>query len=315
MLSDTKYAVSSKEIRRLFEAVYASPLGDMRLHRDFASRNLDPTTKIRRVLLLMKDLGILTATMEYGTPSNGMNPGRHFHYQVNIPRHQALPMVEAAIKELEERKLAARSEGQKVSVKHRLANAAARRQTEAASVSTAPTNGNGYEPPTREDWKPVRPEDGVALAKTDKEEVRAVSGPEAPSPFVALAPLRRDEAQALLSAAAQYLNRSEVLSKQFDSLKTAAAALGITIDIETVMKSVSFDRDERLEHIALVVPFVRGLEAAVERLSAQVQDQRARVSEFDKVRRERDRLADRLRDMTSARVLQGQRDAELAGSR
>lgn len=301
------YQVSPAAARKGFEAIYASVLGDMALHRDFKVKDIKGAnpTELTRAALLMKDLGILRSTLEYGTSTNGLTSGRHFHSQLLMFRADALPLFDAALVHLDKQKREHQMEGAKLGAKSRAEN---RRAKSTVTVESAPDDVqmNGFQ---TEPHHPGLPAEPVALAKREDEVVRAVAGPDAPSPFKVLTPLRRDEAVALIEAADQYLNRTTVLGEQFEKLQTAAAALGITLDFDKLLEGAQFNRDERLEHVALLVPHIKGLNAAIERLSGQVAQQRADVAEFEKVRRERDRLAGRLRDLTSQRVLDQQRQA------
>lgn len=96
------------------------------------------------------------------------------------------------------------------------------------------------------------PSDGLALAsdKSD-DEVRAIAGPDAPSPFAVLAPLRKSESGALVAAAQQYRDRHALLATKLKELREA----GINVD----EKAITLARDERLETIMLVLPYIEDL--------------------------------------------------------
>jgi hypothetical protein len=58
------------------------------------------------------------------------------------------------------------------------------------------------------------PEVPVVVAKADREETRAIAGPEPEKAFAALASLRKDEPRALIEAARQYANRQTAVEKE-----------------------------------------------------------------------------------------------------
>ena len=114
------------------------------------------------------------------------------------------------------------------------------------------------------DGTPLRlPGDRVALARDgDGGELRAVVGTDGESPFTVLRPLRFNEAQALVEATRQYLDRIAFVDAQV----IAARERGIKVD----RSAFKVARDTRMDHIALVLPFIEGLEKQVANLGARL---------------------------------------------
>jgi hypothetical protein len=129
-------------------------------------------------------------------------------------------------------------------------------------------------------------EERVALAAkpaVEGQELRAVAGPEkGDSPWEVLRPLRKDEARALVEAALQYSGKSKFLKEKIAELQEA----GFQAD-ETMFK---FERDERLETIALVLPYIQGLLTENERVGTWVTKVKELGNENERLRRERDAL-------------------------
>jgi len=144
----------------------------------------------------------------------------------------------------------------------------------------------------------------VALATAPAaqgQETVAMVGPDRPSPFEALRPLRKDESRALIEAARQYRGKSVFLKTKITELR----AEGFVAD-ESMF---SFERDAHLETIGLVLPYVESLEAENGRVATYVDQLRAKSRELEDLsqrytalKRQNDRLvAERVGD--SARVI------------
>lgn len=144
----------------------------------------------------------------------------------------------------------------------------------------------------------------TVLATNDKEDTKAIAGPDAPSPMAALAPLRKaDDATALIAAARQYATRTDTLADRIAALKTAAAELGIEIDEAAMMRGIHVVPDERLETVSLVLPVINTLESKVERLSAQVAELKAKAKMADDLAVDNRRLRTRVDTLISNNVL------------
>lgn len=88
----------------------------------------------------------------------------------------------------------------------------------------------------------------------------AISGPDPDvNPFEILRPLRKaDDAEALIKAAQQYSDRLNFMEKKLKELADA----GILVD----RSAVHVDKDERLETVSLLLPFINRLENTVRAL-------------------------------------------------
>ena len=110
-----------------------------------------------------------------------------------------------------------------------------------------------------------QPESNLVASVGDDEIVR---------PFDKLKPLRRDEEEALVAAARQYLDRKQMLNETIAQLERA----GITAKRE----AFQFATDERLEHIGLVLPVIDRLRRQVEALESRIKgyaDQQAPLND------------------------------------
>lgn len=146
----------------------------------------------------------------------------------------------------------------------------------------------------------------VAIATKPDEEVRAIAGPDRPSPFATLAPLRKDEPGALVEAARQYASRSGRIHDQIDKLMATAKELGITLNPDMLAGGVQLETDERLESISLVLPYIDKLEARVVRLTAELTEMRGK-GDLETLRNENRRLKTRVEQLVSQRVQAAQR--------
>ena len=120
----------------------------------------------------------------------------------------------------------------------------------------------------------IPPVEALVIATDDKEVVRAIIGPDRPNPFERLllprAVREPDEPAALIEAARQYASRSDKVREHVNALAKMAIDLGITVDERAVMAGINLVPDERLESIALVLPYIDALEDRVDRLLVKV---------------------------------------------
>jgi len=140
---------------------------------------------------------------------------------------------------------------------------------------------------------------GVEAPKTEKVVVaderspgvvRAIAGPEPEQPMAALAPLRKDDAEALIEAARQYANRSTEVSKHIEALRS----LGVEVDVTKVMEGVKMTVDPTLETIMVILPVIDRLQSSNERLRGLASGADAALRESrnmaETLRKERDAL-------------------------
>lgn len=150
-------------------------------------------------------------------------------------------------------------------------------------------------------------EDKVAIATKPDEVTRAVAGPDAPKPLAALSSARKpDEAIALVAAARQY-NRGDRIAEQVTALQKAAETLGITIDPQVFAAGIKVEHDERLETVALLLPYIDSLESRIERMGRQLSESRDKVREAEQLANDNRRLRGRIEALISDKVVSAQR--------
>jgi hypothetical protein len=140
-------------------------------------------------------------------------------------------------------------------------------------------NGVEAEVPT----EPTREQVAVATRPaTEGQELVASAGPEAPNPFTALRAMRKDESKAVIEAARQYANKGAFLEKKIAELREEG--------FEVAEGALSIKRDDRLEAVALAVPYVEALERENERLLNQASSGRTAIRELEDLRNNYARL-------------------------
>jgi len=92
----------------------------------------------------------------------------------------------------------------------------------------------------------------VIADERSTEEVRAIVGPEPEKPMAALAPMRKDEPEALVEAARQYANRTTAVQEHVEALR----GLGVEVDVLKVLEGISWKEDPILEAVASVLPII-----------------------------------------------------------
>lgn len=128
-----------------------------------------------------------------------------------------------------------------------------------------------------------RPQVAVATKPaTEGQELVASAGPEAESPFAALRSMRKDESKALIEAARQYANKGKFLEDKIEELRREG--------FEVAPGALSIKRDERLEAVALAVPYVDALERENTRLLNQMNNGREAIRELEDLRTRYTRL-------------------------
>lgn len=141
------------------------------------------------------------------------------------------------------------------------------------------------------------PEERVAVAAkpaSEGQELVAVAGPDAESPFAALRALRKDESKALVAAARQYADKGKFLEAKIAELRSEG--------FEIAEGALSLKRDERLEQIAYTLPYIDALERENERLLSQVNGSRGAIRELEDLRRNYHRLKESHDRMLAERV-------------
>jgi len=98
----------------------------------------------------------------------------------------------------------------------------------------------------------VKKEAIVVADERSTEEVRAIAGPEPEKPMAVLAPMRKDEPEALIEAARQYANRSASVTQHINELRE----LGVEVDVDMVWAGIKMTPDWELEAIGKVLPII-----------------------------------------------------------
>lgn len=111
-------------------------------------------------------------------------------------------------------------------------------------------------------------------------------------PFDKLKPMRRDEQEALVAAARQYVDRRNMLRATIEQLERA----GITANPD----SFNFIEDQRLEHVSLVLPVIDRLRSQIETLETRIEAYtnqarplRERIAELEEENRGLRRIVER----------------------
>jgi uncharacterized protein (DUF2164 family) len=161
-----------------------------------------------------------------------------------------------------------------------------------------------------------RAERARAYVSQPTDETVAVVGPDAPEGLAARVPAEvitkvrslrtQDEAAALVEATRQYLRRTETLAGQIDSLEKTAKELGVQFDRGAIMASMTLERDERLEIVADLLPYIDGLEAKTSKAKTQVEDLREKGRLYDQLVIDHRRLKELHNQTIAGRVAQGQ---------
>ena len=161
------------------------------------------------------------------------------------------------------------------------------------------TNRKGFAPKITRKNKPV--ELPVTIAQTDKEETRAIAGPEPEKPFDVLAPLRKDEPAALIEAAKQYANRWSDVENKYQEL----IRMGIQVDKEVFLRSIKMPRNEFLETLTLVLPIITDLQTNNEKLLRQLNDARDKTKDYLELKKKYEVLQKLQHDRIAERVNSG----------
>jgi type I site-specific restriction-modification system R (restriction) subunit len=141
----------------------------------------------------------------------------------------------------------------------------------------------------------------VTIAKTEKEETRAIAGPEPEKTFAALASLRKDEPMALIEAARQYASRQSAVEKEYQSLVT----MGLRVDKDMFLKSIELPKDEFLEAISFVLPLVTSLQNQNDYLLDQLNHARDKIKDYAEVKHSYERLQKRWNERVAEKVMNG----------
>jgi hypothetical protein len=217
---------------------------------------------------MVNDGSIVRRGPVYGTNENGLNIGRNYGWTLAVTYDEALDRIRARQEADAARWAAGRDKAVAASIAGR-ARAAQERKAQSKADAT------------------------VAFATRDTEDTRAIAGPE-PVGVIATkltAAIRKagrntDDASALVEAARQYADRGSTMSTQIDELVRTAESMGLSVDRAALEQTLSFEPDERLETVALVLPYITMLEAALERGQDNIRELRRKYADYDEIKRD-----------------------------
>lgn len=268
-------------------------------HRDFSItqlvKNMALGDHTRQYAQVFMDLGILKRDgPEYGTPANGMTPGRHYHYTLMVSPDEAQRLFEIWANDESNRATAARADAAVKGGAARHANHVAKSK-EAPAVSAADDFVNDPEPHL--DLDAMEAEIRKVLAEPD--DTVAIVGEDKPAGLAAkvdagtiakLRSTRKDESGALVQAARDYLNRASTASTIVGDMERSAKAAGLSFDVEAVKAMFVVEQDERLETVALLLPFIDEQEAKLARQKATIEAYIEKTRLFDQLKRDYEAL-------------------------
>ena len=254
MMSETFERAVRKE-QAVLKLLYAEPrlrVGEKAIDYSmeaFAGRTDLKVNVVAKFMPILYKLGILEKEGPYyGSKANGLPGGRHYNYTILVPYDEALDRL---VKDQAERDAAATT-NRKAGAKR-----GARKRTE---TGTAAFRKRLAENAGR------LPDETVAIVGPDADDGLAAKVPAAQ--LRKLAETRKDEPAALVEAARQYVARPKSnINAMLADLEAEAEKLGITFDREQFLRdwpgfadATESETDERLEAIALVLPYIDALE-------------------------------------------------------
>jgi hypothetical protein len=201
--------------------------------------------------MTFEEAGVLETRLEY-------RQGRHAFWRLPHPQSVALEMLDAFHrKEAQEAGMSVRARRSRRSTT--FGKGAHPTSIAAITRSLPPIDTSAW-----------HREGAVAVAErtSEDEPTAAVAGPEPESVWAPLKQLRRDDQEALIAAARQYRDRSQVV----ENLVRQAAEAGMHLPPE----SFRFEVNPTLEAIAMVLPTLERMGRTIENLTTQVERERDR---------------------------------------
>ena len=137
-----------------------------------------------------------------------------------------------------------------------------------------------------------KPGNGIHTRPASLAELETVhiAGPDPRPPLAALAPERRDEAEALVAAARQYAGIRHAVEAKIAELE----ALGVTVDRAAVAKAIRLPSEPALAAVADALPYIDRLERHAARLAESNTDLRAKLANMPALLNENQRLKDQV---------------------
>ena len=268
-----------KTLRKLYALLDYDKVHDGVNYSTLAKTIESPAWEMLNLKNTLNEIGILETTVTYNDIVDGkVLNGRRAHWRLTVPLEEA----ERQLTEWAAKGLSWEYEKRPGYV----VKAPFARSKRKASAEPVPEPRN---------------EPTVTIATTEKEETRAIAGPEPEKTFAALASLRKDEPTALVEAARQYANRHLAVEKEYQSLVT----MGLVVDKEKFLESISLPRDETLETISLVLPLVTQLQSKNESLLVQLNTAREKLRDYTEVKSNYERLQKRWNERVADKVRNG----------
>lgn len=129
----------------------------------------------------------------------------------------------------------------------------------------------------------------VVVTTAPEEEVKAIAG--VPEPATIKVPgWKMGDAEALIEAAHQYQNRKSAINAKVEELVEIAKEYGVSFDREALEASMSFEVDERLETVGLLIPHITMLENKLRILGERIEEQKGATRALATAKQEIDRL-------------------------
>jgi hypothetical protein len=257
----------------------------------FASSMIEEETMthgtIAKYIAEFIDLGILRRRLEYRVskkPSGvSVAGGRAYYYTLAMPKEEAQDLVNKKFAK-------------------DLADAEA--TFFASLVPAASKRSKTMKQRYQEETVPIKPSTDLAVRVDRDQPVEAIAGPDKPNPFAALAPLRKDESYALVEAARQYNQRDTKVNERIEGLLRQAKEFGLTVDETALRNSITIARDERLETVSLVLPYIGMVESQLANYQEQNERLRKQLSDMEKTQREIVSLREQNRRLMAKQVVQ-----------
>jgi hypothetical protein len=248
-----------QEARQISAERIAKEAGQQRAAVDAAIRSFDK-------------LGILSRRLEFGGAGPTGHIGRQYHWTLLVPKAEAV----LRLSNQQEMEREAIESGRPLYSFLPNRSGPTRKNTKASADAAEQQGANGYDP-----------EKVVVAPETSEEETKAVVGEERPSPFAALAPLRKlDDAEALIEAARQYRNRKATISATIEQTVKAMASIGVTFDREAFEQTLTIETDEALELVAQLIPHVDALQNRIGAQQEQINALKAKAAETGRLEAE-----------------------------
>lgn len=283
-MNTAQIAAKQESRRRVAKALYETmPVGvefrDMSSERFGLSAcpEIGPQAIKDRITDIV-NAGILQRRMEMGHHGNNLPLGRHYHWTLLVDENEAM------------RRLDDLDATESITFHRNIVEGAKRGAEKRAKSSVALT--------TTTDKPAYTIRDGIA--------VEAIIGPEPEPPMSASLKAMRfqtaNETVALVEAARQYRDRHASIDTKFIELIENAEKFGVTIDVEAMQNAISYDHDERLENIGLVLPYVDDLANRVAQLTSQVEHQQQKTREYDRLHVENQKLRAQVERLIASKV-------------